>query len=108
MSTILKGFPIIFVEITHSKNVLFLFPVHKPKHADSPQEQCNMLMDGIWDLIYNSRKHIWHQLHTLNGTVVNLVDPPKEWKFLSSGKYFKINVKVGKCLKHFFPLLYRG
>ena len=62
-----------------------------------------MLMDGIWDLIYNSRKHIWHQLHTLNGTVVNLVDPPKEWRFLSSGKYFKINVKVGKHLKHFFP-----
>ena len=67
-----------------------------------------MLMDGIWDLILASKKHIWHQLHTLNGTVVNLVEPPHEWNFLSSGKVFKIQIKNLSLKKHFFPFLYRG
>ena len=35
-----------------------------------------MLMDGIWDLILKSKKYIWHQLHTLNGMVVDLINPP--------------------------------
>ena len=47
-----------------------------------------MLTDGIWDIIKGKCKHIWHQLHTLNGTVMNLERPVKEWKFLSLGKYF--------------------
>ena len=67
-----------------------------------------MLMDGIWDLILASKKHIWHQLHTLNGTVVNLVEPPHEWKFLSVGKVFKIQIKNLSLKKHFFLFLYRG
>ena len=81
----------------------FLFPVCKPKQANTPQEQCDMLMDGIWDLILASKKHIWHQLHTLNGTVVNLVEPPHEWNFLSSGKVFKFQIKNPSLKKCFFP-----
>ena len=61
-----------------------------------------MLMDGIWDLILNSKKYIWHQLHTLNGMVVDLINPPHEWRFLSSGNPRKF---IKKC---FISKLYKG
>ena len=62
-----------------------------------------MLMDGIWDLILNSKKYIWHQLHTLNGMVVDLINPPHEWRFLSSGNPQKIVKKI-----FYFEAIYTG
>ena len=67
---------------------IFVSTVQKPKHSRTPDQQCDMLTNGIWEIIKGTQKHIWHQLHTLNGTVLNLEEPVKEWKFLSLGKYF--------------------
>ena len=61
-----------------------------------------MMMYRIWDLILKSKKYIWHQLHILNGMVVDLINPPHEWRFLSSGyprKFVKKTILFQSCIR---------
>ena len=56
-------------------------------------------MDNIWELIEGSKRYIWRQLHSLDGEVFNLLYPGYSYKFLGSGAFTKIHLKLHIKLK---------
>ena len=58
--------------------------MRKPKYAETPQEQADLLTDKIWDLVEQSQRYAWKQLHCETGVVYNLLYPGYTWKFFGS------------------------
>ena len=76
-----------------------MFPVQKPKYANTHQKQVDLLMDNIWELIQGSKRYIWRQLHHLDEEIFYLLYPEYSYKFLGSGVFTKNHLKLHLKLK---------